>query len=218
MVGQERNFDIHFAAVGGTGGIADTCKLYRILGIPVSVIADLDVVTDLEKLRQIVNSLCDDGAAVQSLLEEVKIVAEAIRELPPTISENELSEELQKLASSEFSWVDGDDRTLRDTFSSLRNSLNGMRKLKRGGIYALPQNVAEPLERLIDKFADIGLFLVPVGELEEWLSDCSIKASKKKKWAWANEAADCIRSSEARDDDIWKFIRQIGSYLTGQFN
>lgn len=26
-VGQERNFDIHFASVGGTGGIADTCQL-----------------------------------------------------------------------------------------------------------------------------------------------------------------------------------------------
>ena len=217
MVGQERNFDIHFTAVGGTGGIADTCKLYRILGIPVSVIADLDVVIDIEKLRLILNSLCDNNSIVQPLLEEITNVAEAIRKLPPTISESELSEELRKLASMEFDWNNGDDRTLKDTFSRLSSSLNGMRKLKRGGIHVLPSEVAGTLGGLIEKFAAIGLFLVPVGELEEWLSGCGIEASKKKKWAWANEAADYIRSSELKDDDIWKFVRQIGGYLTQQF-
>ena len=50
----EFNQDIHFATVGGTGGIADTCNLYRTLRIPVAVVADLDVIADPEKLKKII--------------------------------------------------------------------------------------------------------------------------------------------------------------------
>lgn len=217
VVGQEENFDIHFAAVGGTGGIADTCQLYRVLGIPVSIIADLDVVTDIDKLRQILNSLCDDNSIIKSFLVDVGHISEAVRRLPPTISEKEVNKKLQELSATELDWKNGDDRSLRETFSSLSNSLNGMRKLKCGGVNALPEDVAIPLRELIEKLRHIGLFLVPVGELEEWLSDCDIKASKKKKWAWANEAADHIRTTNQRDDDIWQFVSQIGSYLAKQF-
>lgn len=51
VVGQNRGFDIHFTAVGGTGGIADTCQLHKMLGIPVAIVADLDLITDVEKLK-----------------------------------------------------------------------------------------------------------------------------------------------------------------------
>ena len=45
--------DVHFAQVGGTGGIASTLRLYKALRIPVGVIADIDLLTDLDKLRQV---------------------------------------------------------------------------------------------------------------------------------------------------------------------
>ena len=58
VIGEKRNFDIHFAAAGGTGGIADTCQLYRVLGIPVAVVADLDLIVDAPKMKQVLKSLC----------------------------------------------------------------------------------------------------------------------------------------------------------------
>ena len=80
--------------------------------------------------------------------------------------------------------------------NSLSNSLNGM----RGGDLECH-----------------GVLLVRYGELEDWLADCGISASKKKyKWAWANEAARYIRENEPRPDDIWDFVRRLGSYLTAQ--
>jgi hypothetical protein len=53
----EIRVDVHFTAVGGTGGIADTCRLYRTLKIPIAVVADLDLVADLTRLRQVVTVL-----------------------------------------------------------------------------------------------------------------------------------------------------------------
>ncbi len=216
-VGEKRNFDIHFTTVGGTGGIADTCQLYRILGIPVAVVADLDVITDIDKMKQILNNICTDASRASELLAKVTRIAEPVRRLPPSISEEQASSELREIALQAFDWTRGDDRLLREKLSELNTALNGMRKLKSGGLRALPNEIAKPLQELLSELKTVGLYLVPVGELEGWLSDCCIGASKKKKWAWANEAADHIRRNAPRDDDIWQFVRQLGDYLTGQF-
>jgi len=217
-VGKDNNFDIHFTTAGGTGAIADTCQLYKILGIPVAVIADLDVITDMPKLENIINRICDGNENKLALIEEAKSIAEILQKLPPSITPDEAHDQIQELANQEFTWVNGDDRRLRDSLSSLRSQLNGMRKLKDGGIDKLPKDVSASLNSLVNKLQKVGLFLVPIGELEGWLSDCNISASKKRKWAWANESAQYIRANPRRDDDIWGFIEQLGDYLTKQIS
>ncbi len=218
VVGESLNFDIHFTAVGGTGGIADTCELYRTLGIPVAVIADLDIVTEVEKFKLILNSLESESEEAEALAVEAGEIAQALQKLPPTISENDVKERLTMLAQRNLDWTNGDDTHLRNSLNEINIALNGMRGLKRGGIKALPAQLADRLTELIAKCNRFGLFLVPVGELEYWLADCPISASRKKKWAWANEASDYIRQHPARNDDIWEFTASVGKYLSDRFN
>ena len=216
-VGGDLNFDIHFTTVGGIGGIADTCQLYRVLGIPVAVIADLDLLTDTTKIQRILEILCDDETVLLGFLKRVDEIAKAIRLLPPTISEQEAVDELKKFADQKYDWKDGDDKTLRSELNSLSRSLNGMRGVKDGGLRQLPEHIRDPLERLLGDLECHGVLLVPCGELEDWLTGCGISASKKKnKWAWANEAAQYIRENKPQQDDIWDFVRRLGGYLTGQ--
>jgi hypothetical protein len=213
-VGGELNFDIHFASVGGTGGIADTCDLYRILGIPVGVIADLDVILDKDKLTRILRSLGVSKDRTANLMEKTAEVAAAILELPPNISVQVVIEKLQTLGAQDYDWSKADDNSLRVELNQLSNSLNRMRKLKRGGVKVVPNEIVALLNTLIEKFEALGIFLVPYGDLEEWLADCGLKSSKtQNKWAWANEAATYIRGSEPRDDDVWGFMRRLGSFL-----
>ena len=171
----------------------------------------------MDKVRRILAAICERDEVVQGIMAELLIIAEAIRKLPPTITEDEAHNMLVEFSSRTLDWEGGDDRELRDSLSSLANLLNGIRKLKSGGIDALPPDVAGPLQALVDRLAAQGLFLVPVGQLEEWLSNCNIAASKKIKWAWANEAAEYIRTNPARDDDIWHFVTRIGAFLTARF-
>jgi len=215
-VGAERNFDIHFATVGGTGGIADTCQLYKVLGIPVAVIADLDVITDVDKLRKILESI-SSAEDVNRLVGQAKVVSDAIRSMPPTVAETEVRRKLTELGKTDFNWETHDDVRLRESLGELVGELNRMRRVKCGGIRMLPREVAAPLESLAHELASHGLFLVPVGELEEWLAEAKISASKRRKWAWANEAAQYLRAAQAQTDDIWGFVRGVGDYLEGQF-
>lgn len=218
IAGTARNFDIHFATAGGTGSIADTTQLYRVLGIPISIVVDLDVLADPDKIERILRALDCDEIAISALRVAADTVAKAIIALPPTISESETRDRLTGLASDDLDWQKGHDRQLWTELSSIRNALNGMRDLKAAGVSSLSSPLREQVKDLVQELAGHGLFLVPVGELEGWLSDCGIKASKSTKWAWANEAAEYIRANPARTDDVWGFVGRVGDFLTAHFH
>lgn len=211
-VNPEFEMDIHYAAVGGTGGIGDTCKLYRILRIPVAVVADLDVITDKDQLKKILSELTDNSTA-DRLSHLAAEIVNAIRSTPPEVEEHTVRKQLQSTLEGGLVWSQGDDVQLRKTLIEIARNLDRMRRLKRGGVTAFPPDIKTKLESLINECKLHGLFLVPVGELEEWLSTHGITASKQNKWAWANEAAILVRKTGAKRGDIWDFIREVGSYL-----
>ncbi len=88
-----------------------------------------------------------------------------------------------------------------------------MRRLKSGGICALPADVAAPLKELVESLKTVGVFLAPVGELEGWLASEGVEASKANKPAWASAAAVKIQSKGSAHGDIWDFVREVGQYL-----
>ena len=56
----------------------------------------------------------------------------------------------------------------------------------------------------LNKCRSVGVFLVPVGELEFWVPVLVVsRPSKKKKAEWANYAANRIREIPSRPDDVW---------------
>jgi hypothetical protein len=91
-----------------------------------------------------------------------------------------------------------------------------MGNLKHGGISQLPNDIAPIVESFIGKLKQAGIFLVPVGQLEDWLTSEEISASKKNKWAWANEAALVIQTRGATKGDIWDFLREVAQHLRRQ--
>lgn len=208
----EFHLDIHFAAVNGTSGIADTCALYTTLQIPVVALADIDVIADAELLRRILNSLgCKETESF--VLEAQQVIAE-IKKLPPSISPEDVRKEVMEALPLDLDWNKDHDSILRSKLRRVANQLDRMRRLKRKSqSEPLPEEIRKALDALIQKLLHIGLFVVPVGELEDWLSDQEIQASRENKWAWANEAAAMVRNLGARQNDIWEFMRAIGRHL-----
>jgi hypothetical protein len=210
---EEYRIDIHFAAVGGTGGIADTCRLYRTLRIPVAVIADLDLLTDPDRVRSIASELTTEDRAL-SIAEAASNVAAAIKKMPPTIAPEEARRRLQESSMLQMNWANSDDVRLRALLSELGHDLDRMSRLKRGGFKGMPDEIAGQARALAGDLARLGLFVVPVGELEQWLSGRGISASIRNKWAWANEAASTVRRLGPQPDDIWEFARSVAAYLS----
>lgn len=209
----ELQLDVHFTTVGGTGGIADTCNLYRKLKIPVAVIADMDVIADPIRMRKILEVMTT-ADVVNDLIERTRLVMEAIRQLPPTISPEEVRQHLTSIIPNSDEWKDETDINVRRELNRIAGKLDRMRQFKRGGLKVLPTTISQPLEQLLSTLKGCGVFIVPVGELEEWLADSEIQVSKENKWAWANAAAQYIQQEGASKGDIWEFIRDVGKFLS----
>lgn len=206
-------FDLHFSTVGGTGGIADTCGLYRTLDIPIAVIADLDVVVDQDRVSRILGRLVSDPKVEEDLLRSVREVAEGVRRLPPTIAPTDVMETLSSIAAARMDWHEGDDVGIRKRLNRLAADIDRMRRLKSGGIASYEGELGEALASLVERLAAVGLFLVPVGELEEWLADYNVGVSKSDKRAWSNAAAQTIQKQGRRGGDVWTFVESVGRYL-----
>jgi hypothetical protein len=66
-IASELRRDVHFVSVGGIGGFADTCELYRQLKIPVCIMADLDLLRELDPFERIMKSLASNAEAKAAL-------------------------------------------------------------------------------------------------------------------------------------------------------
>jgi hypothetical protein len=211
----ELRLDVHFAAVGGTGGIAETCRLYRALKIPIAVIADLDMIADADKFMRVVKAMTAPEKA-NALIREAAALVEEIRKLPPTVTPDEVKADLNRMIGPSLSWDGEGDVLCRRELNRIAKNLDRMRALKRGGVAVFAEPLRSRIENHLSEAAKSGVFLVPVGELEEWLATEGIKDSKEKKWAWASAAALVIQSQGAKRDDIWDFMRGVGRYLASK--
>lgn len=146
------------------------------------------------------------------------MTAEAIRQVPPTITPYEVEQEIQRIERLPRLWHENDDDRLMRQFRGLANRLDRMRRLKPGGISAFKTEhpaIAGQLEELRQKFWHAGVFIVPVGELESWLSEQFMRdgPSKERKQEWADEAAIRIRQQPEKAGAITDFIKQVAEFL-----
>ncbi|MFN0300930.1 MAG: AAA family ATPase [Burkholderiales bacterium] len=208
----EMQLDIHFAAVGGLGGVLDACKFYKELKIPLAVVVDLDAIKDADQLQRIAAVLSDEARASQ-LAKEAGAFMAKLKGLPPTISADDVKRRIADVGSLRMEWNQGDDLTVMRRLQDLAGDVDRMRRIKAGGVAAMPLEIETELSALINNARSIGVFLVPVGELEGWLTSEGIAVSKQTKWAWAIEAAAKVRELGAQKRDIWNFMRKVGAKL-----
>jgi hypothetical protein len=150
---------------------------------------------------------------VKLILEKSNILIDEIRKIPPDISVSTFIERIDKLREMPMNWKNEDDRSIYKELRSLSAELDRMRRLKSGNLVSFPQELQHQILELLHDMRKAGVFLVPVGELENWLASEGIKESKTKKATWANAAALKIQSKGPSDGDIWNFLRDVGRYL-----
>jgi len=81
-------------------------------------------------------------------------------------------------------------------------------------VSALRWGKRKELEKLLEKLQLYGLFIVPVGEVERWVTDFGVEADPKKTWltrVFTAMGADPESSSyvTAKSGDVWSFIESI---------
>lgn len=160
----DRAADLYFVHGGGKGQLATLARAYRSLGTGTAVIADLDLLRNKDEIAAVVDALGANVAETSGLFNGAH---SALSSSPPVTS-------FEDFLSGARAILDASERT--GTLSpAKRKDLQGLledaadwSQAKKYGIAKLRGGALRDAETLLDKWADIGLFLVPVGELECW--------------------------------------------------
>jgi SepF-like predicted cell division protein (DUF552 family) len=218
-IASEFRHDVHFVSVGGIGGFADTCELYRQLKIPVCVMADLDLLRELDTFERIMTSLASTAEA-KAALAKCRTIIEQIKAMGPLHTEDELRAELRAIIDLPLIWANASQLAdIRRKLSDLSTGLSLTARLKKGVESLRSEPVYPDLNALLGDCRSHGLFLVPGGELEDWVRELTTAGpSKKKKAEWANFAANKLRDAPIGTDDVWAFVRRMAEFQRDTIN
>ena len=107
-----------------------------------------------------------------------------------------------------------DDTTLRREVQEVLNRLSKIHGLKEAGPLGIADvRLREDAKGILRSLRELGLFLVPVGELESWVPIVMKGNSKLDKSRWAILAAQKIEEFEERNDDVWEFVRSVYEFI-----
>jgi AAA domain, putative AbiEii toxin, Type IV TA system len=157
--------DTHFAHCGGKDRLPMAYESLRGVGVDVRAILDMDALDREALLSKLVTLAGGDWSALRP---DYNVVASAVKHTEQRPSLAFVKSELDRLIGSVESL--GNLAAIEAPVRELFKSQGGWRGLKLGGAHALPGgNVTEAWQRLSGELTTLGIYLVPVGELERWI-------------------------------------------------
>lgn len=159
----DRRPDVLFVHTSGKHRMAQLADTLRALDVPVSVIADVDVLSEQGTFRTLVEKL---GANWADLARHWKAISEAVTSLRPSLNASQIA----SMISDEIRDVKGTAQFPSAKEAAIKRifkTVSPWSGLKQSGRDALPGGEAtRHFDELLKKCSIFGLWIVPVGELE----------------------------------------------------
>ncbi|MFM9446962.1 AAA family ATPase [Streptomyces acidiscabies] len=196
-----------FLHASGKDRLADTARRLRTFGIPTAVIADFDLLNDYGNVRTAMTAL---GGTIRDMSADVKTLndhANAERNVPTV---DGFRKEMQSVLAGRGNKQLTEAMTAK--ISDLLKGSSGWGALKKSGLSAINGDVYAAADRLLKNAAAHGLFIVPCGELEQWVR----QVPPTPKARWLSEVFNgSDRWYENPTRELREFCQQIRSYLSG---
>lgn len=164
---ERRAADLLFTHTGGKHRLPAAIRAMAAIGVATRVVADMDVLSEGGLLRRIVEALGGDWSSIERDWEVTRSAVQQLGSAPPLLA---VKDEMRTVLND----LEGPKLTpeMAQTLREVVTIEDGWARAKRSGISALPQGDASKSgERLFETLKDIGLHVVPVGELERWATD-----------------------------------------------
>lgn len=162
-VSGEQRPDVLFVHASGKHRLAKLAETLRDLDVPVSVIADIDLLNEEVPFRTLFTKLGGDWATINTKWQAIKTSVEARR--PPLNAD-----QVVRLINDALKGVGGTAPFGKDKEREIKaifKTLSSWDDVKRAGRAALPGGqTTQQFDDVAAKCAEVGLWLVPVGELE----------------------------------------------------
>lgn len=171
--------DVLFVHSGGKHRMGNLAKALVTLGVSVDLIVDMDVLNDMGVFRRIVESLEGNWTTFEPPAQAIKTAIEQQR-LPITV--NEIKASIRVLLDREQNTTTNVDNLKSDILAEFGKA-SPWDAIKVAGEQALPRGEATRHYRTLQSLCrEIGLWIVPVGELEGF---CTLVGGRGARWVQA---------------------------------
>lgn len=197
---EERRPDIMFTHCGGKDRLSVVIQSLRDLEVPISVVADFDVLNDEQPLKRIFEAMGGDWTSIVSDWLQVKNAVDGKR---PEFNTEEVKRGIESVLSG-ISTALFPARATEQIQAVLRRS-SPWSTAKSTGVYFVPGGQpSQACERLLTALELLGIFVVPVGELERFAKTVGGHGP-----AWVAEVLkqDLAKASEL--EPARQFVRKV---------
>ena len=210
--------EIHFLHTPGKQALKKVIVPYQKLGIKFAIIADADVIREASDMNALL-CLTADQQIKDLILKEREEILKYFQAQSKYDRLAKLQSELQLFISTELPPPEQTadvEKVLADYRAALkkfRDDSDDLSELKNCGRFSLPVEQQNHFDNLCNLCAEIGLFIVWVGELESWLVDYGIERTSNKS-KWIAEALTQVYDIEYDSSkEIWKFVDKLRAFL-----
>ncbi|PBI96474.1 vitamin B12-transporter ATPase [Rhodococcus erythropolis] len=196
--------DIHFTQTGGKQRIASAARSLRSAAVPVASLVDIDMLSNKVELAQLVDAHGGDIALFDSRLNVVQAEVTAKGESVPR-------ERLRSTVEPLFE-VDATDLSKAE-IATVRGAIqarSGWKQMKVTGTALLNGQARAAVDSVIEDLESIGIFVVPVGELESFHP----AIGSRDKMAWLKQVMDERLHETAGAHKT--FVERIRGYIAAE--
>lgn len=195
--------DIIFTQVAGKARVAGVAANLRTIGVPVASILDFDILSEAPLLQKTVEA---HGGDYNKISADVQMLQASVDDpAGPTVAS--VRQALGEATSGLKERDRLDSERAKRVADALR-STTGWRYLKRSGLQGISQGDPRGAAgRCLAYLQTIGIFVVPVGELERWHPDVAGKSNE-----WVTNVLEQGLHRET-DPTRTRFIESIATFM-----
>lgn len=203
----DRRPDVLFVHTAGKHRMAKLARTLRALDVPVSIIADIDILNEENTFKQLVESVEGDWSVIRP---HWKAISDVVLAQRPQLNASQVAEMINR----ELADVGGSDEfpsVKEAAIKRIFKTVSPWTALKQSGRRAIPGGEpTKQFDQLNSLCAAIGLWIVPVGEVEGFCRSIgSHGPGFVEKVIEEKDLETDVELQEARDfiDKIWKRAR-----------
>ena len=204
--------ELMFLPTSGNSEFAPMAKLVKEMGPRVLLIGDLDLICNEKRFNETISAVAGETAP---RLRELQKQIEKVYEQDPALGETEQDSLLSQIRTSLT--TENISESVRDLWLTHLDHLDAKRNANKknelqrriardANLRSKNQTVLNLIRELLDELTEIGIFLVPWGELEDF--DVELRKNGKKEWVHNALSKGVHKGSRAQE-----FIARIVSSI-----
>ncbi len=193
-----------FVHTFGKQNIEKVVSILKDATIPVCVVTDIDILNSKDIFQKLLCSLKNESH--EQLIQTRQEISDYINKTDENCILMTLKKETKEFLKELESENILDLPNARSALERIKNNSNKWHDIKQKGVSSLPTNLKDKSRNVLKAAKDLGLFIVPVGELEQWL-DIGVR-----KQDWTSKVLEKWKLDDP-PEDLKNFVKEFKNFL-----